>query len=55
VAAPSADGATASVVARLNPRTMANHGQPIELVVDTHRLHFFDIDTGAGIYGPADA
>jgi multiple sugar transport system ATP-binding protein len=55
VSAPSADGATASVVARLNPRTTANHGQPIELVVDTHRLHFFDVDTGAGIYGTADA
>mgnify|MGYP003542463116 CR=1 FL=1 len=54
-AAPSADGATASVVARLNPRTRANNGQPIELVVDTHRLHFFDVDTGAGIYGTADA
>jgi multiple sugar transport system ATP-binding protein len=54
-AAPSADGDTASVVARLNPRTHAHHGQPIELVVDTHRLHFFDVETGAGIYGPSDA
>jgi multiple sugar transport system ATP-binding protein len=38
-------------LARLNPRTEAQTGQPIELVVDTHRLHFFDPATGAGIYG----
>ncbi|HEX6569620.1 MAG TPA: sn-glycerol-3-phosphate ABC transporter ATP-binding protein UgpC [Acidimicrobiales bacterium] len=44
-------GEASSVVARLNPRTRATHGEPIELVVDTHRLHFFDADTGAGIYG----
>jgi multiple sugar transport system ATP-binding protein len=40
-----------NVIARLNPRTRAIEGQPIELVVDTHRLHFFDPDTGLGIYG----
>ena len=39
-----------NVVARLNPRTHARKGEPIELVVDTHRLHFFDADTGLGIY-----
>jgi multiple sugar transport system ATP-binding protein len=38
-------------LARLNPRTGATEGQPIELVVDTHRLHFFDVGTGEGIYG----
>jgi multiple sugar transport system ATP-binding protein len=37
-------------LARLNPRTDAQQGKPIELVVDTHRLHFFDPETGAGIY-----
>jgi hypothetical protein len=26
-------------------------GEPIELVVDTGRLHFFDPETGLGIYG----
>jgi multiple sugar transport system ATP-binding protein len=55
VAAASADGSSSTVVARLNPRTRATHGQPIELVVDTHRLHFFDPDTGAGIYGGGEA
>jgi multiple sugar transport system ATP-binding protein len=37
-------------VARLNPRTKATQGEPIELVVDVGRLHFFDPDTGLGIY-----
>jgi multiple sugar transport system ATP-binding protein len=37
-------------LARLNPRTEAQQGKPIELVVDTHRLHFFDPETGRGIY-----
>src|SRR4051812_87783 len=31
-----------NVVARLNPRTSAQKGDAIELVVDTSRLHFFD-------------
>jgi multiple sugar transport system ATP-binding protein len=38
-------------LARLNPRTTAKKGTPIELVVDVNRLHFFDVDTGLGIYG----
>jgi multiple sugar transport system ATP-binding protein len=37
-------------VARLNPRTKAREGEPIELVVDVSRLHFFDPETGLGIY-----
>jgi multiple sugar transport system ATP-binding protein len=47
------EGGSTSVVARLNPRTLATKGERIELVVDTHRLHFFDPETGAGIYGGA--
>jgi multiple sugar transport system ATP-binding protein len=54
VAVPS-EAATADLVARLNPRTQAQAGDRIELVVDTHRLHFFDVETGAGIYGPTDS
>jgi len=38
-------------LARLNPRTGAREGEPVELVVDVERLHFFDPDTGEGIYG----
>jgi multiple sugar transport system ATP-binding protein len=39
-----------NVLARLNPRTTVRKGQPVELVVDTHRLHFFDAADGNGIY-----
>ena len=38
-------------MARLNPRTRATKGEEIELVVDVTRMHFFDPDTGEGIYG----
>jgi multiple sugar transport system ATP-binding protein len=41
-------------LARLNPRTGAKAGDPIELAVDTHRLHFFDPQSGLGIYGDSD-
>ena len=45
-----------TVLARLNPRTSVRKGDPVELVVDTHRLHFFDATDGSGIYGaPEDA
>jgi multiple sugar transport system ATP-binding protein len=37
-------------LARLNPRTQAQQGKEIELVVDTSRLHFFDPEEGQGIY-----
>jgi multiple sugar transport system ATP-binding protein len=37
--------------AALNPRTEARAGQEVELVIDTERLHFFDPETGLGIYG----
>jgi multiple sugar transport system ATP-binding protein len=42
-------GAT-TVIARLSPRTHAHEGDPIELAVDTDALHFFDLETGEGIY-----
>jgi multiple sugar transport system ATP-binding protein len=48
-----AEGGHSSVVARLNPRTRASKGEPIDLVVDTHRLHFFDPENGSGIYTDA--
>jgi multiple sugar transport system ATP-binding protein len=38
-------------VAQLDPRTRISEGEQVELVVDTGRLHFFDPDTGLGIYG----
>ena len=42
---------TSEFLARLSPRTTAAKGQPIELVVDVTRLHFFDPATGLAIYG----
>jgi multiple sugar transport system ATP-binding protein len=47
------DGAVAATderapafVARVDRDTRAREGEPIELVVDTTRLHFFDLETG---------
>jgi multiple sugar transport system ATP-binding protein len=42
---------TSSFVARLDPRTRARRGAPLEMVVDVERMHFFDLDDGSGIYG----
>jgi len=47
-----AAGGKTTVLARLNPRSVAAKGDRIDLVVDTHRFHFFDPDDGSGIYGP---
>jgi multiple sugar transport system ATP-binding protein len=38
-------------LARLSPRTTGREGEPIELAVDVTRFHFFDPETGLGIYG----
>jgi multiple sugar transport system ATP-binding protein len=46
----SAVAGESEFLARLNPRTTATMGEPIELVVDVARLHFFDPQTGQGIY-----
>jgi multiple sugar transport system ATP-binding protein len=40
-------------VAQLNPRTRVKPGQRVELVVDTGRMHFFDLETGLGVHGAA--
>ena len=40
-------------VAQLSPRTRLREGDQLEVVVDTNRLHFFDPETGLGIYGSA--
>jgi hypothetical protein len=44
------DEAQAMVVGRFSPRSTADAGDAIELVVDTGALHFFDSTTGLGIY-----
>ncbi|HEY2543908.1 MAG TPA: sn-glycerol-3-phosphate ABC transporter ATP-binding protein UgpC [Gaiellaceae bacterium] len=37
-------------IARVERGTVAREGEPIRLAVDTKRLHFFDLGTGAGIH-----
>jgi multiple sugar transport system ATP-binding protein len=37
-------------VARVHARTSAREGERVELFVDTRNLHFFDLETAAGIY-----
>jgi len=37
-------------IARVERGTEAREGDPVSLAVDTRRLHFFDLETGAGIH-----
>jgi multiple sugar transport system ATP-binding protein len=41
---------TSKLVGRFNARTEVREGQTIEVAVDVRALHFFDLDTGLGIY-----
>jgi multiple sugar transport system ATP-binding protein len=48
-------GDTGSIfVARVHPQTKAREGEPLRLVVNTERLHFFDPDSGLAIHGERD-
>jgi multiple sugar transport system ATP-binding protein len=40
-------------IARVERGTAAREGEQARIVVDTSRLHFFDLETGAGIYAEA--
>jgi multiple sugar transport system ATP-binding protein len=40
----------ATIVGRFSPRSRVKIGDDIEVAVDTRTLHFFDPDTGLGIY-----
>jgi multiple sugar transport system ATP-binding protein len=42
--------AKSKFVAQLDPRTQVREGDKIDLIVDTARFHFFDPETGLGIY-----
>jgi multiple sugar transport system ATP-binding protein len=39
------------MVGRFGPRTRVREGESAEVAVDTRALHFFDPESGAGIYG----
>jgi hypothetical protein len=39
-----------TIVGRFSPRSRIAADDPIELVVDTGALHFFDAESGLGIY-----
>jgi multiple sugar transport system ATP-binding protein len=39
------------LVGRFDVESRARPGQPVEVVVDTSRVHYFDLDTGAAIGG----
>jgi len=45
---------TSRFVARLAPGTTASERAQVELFVNTSRLHFFDPETGLGIYGDGE-
>jgi multiple sugar transport system ATP-binding protein len=40
-------------IARVERGTTVREGEKAQLVVDTSRMHFFDLETGAGIYAGA--
>jgi multiple sugar transport system ATP-binding protein len=51
VATPARAGeGKAVIVGRFDPHTRARVGDNLEIAVDTRSLHFFDPDTGLGIY-----
>jgi multiple sugar transport system ATP-binding protein len=48
---PEAEGETkTTLVGRIGARSGLRVGEPAELAVETGALHFFDLETGAGIY-----
>jgi multiple sugar transport system ATP-binding protein len=40
-----------TMVGRFGARSRVKSGEQIDIAVDTRQLHFFDVDTGLGIYG----
>jgi multiple sugar transport system ATP-binding protein len=46
-----AEGDTATLVGRFGARSRVHVGEDVQIAVDTRSLHFFDPDTGLGIYG----
>jgi multiple sugar transport system ATP-binding protein len=46
----AAESDTATLVGRFGARSRVRVGEPVEIAVDYRALHFFDPDTGLGIY-----
>jgi multiple sugar transport system ATP-binding protein len=46
----SAEQPGATMVGRFGARSSVREGKPVEIAVDTRALHFFDPETGLGIY-----
>jgi multiple sugar transport system ATP-binding protein len=46
-------GSTAPIVGRFNSRSRVRVGEAVDIAVDTRTTHFFDRDTGRGIYDAA--
>ncbi len=46
-----AGGSSAVLVGRFGARSRVKVGEQIDVAVDTRQLHFFDVETGLGIYG----
>jgi multiple sugar transport system ATP-binding protein len=44
-------GSSAILVGRFGARSRVKSGEQIDVAVDTRQLHFFDVETGLGIYG----
>jgi multiple sugar transport system ATP-binding protein len=44
------DSSTAILVGRFGARSRVKPGDQVDVAVDTRQLHFFDVDTGLGIY-----
>ena len=50
VSEDQADGQRTTMVGRFNARSPVKEGETVEVAVDTRSLHFFDPDSGLGIY-----
>ena len=50
-AAAADDTVQTTMVGRFGPRSRIRNGDVIDVAVDMSTVHFFDLDTGLGIYG----
>ena len=48
-----AEATSSVIVGRFGARSRVRPGEQVDVAVDTRQLHFFDIETGLGIYGDA--